>query len=99
MEPKWSPQQTEKLRELWPVMSATQIATILPFSRSAISGKANRLGLVKRIRQPLKFTGHTHSTETRQRIGEGVALAARNRRYIRTRKVTWLVRCGDTVIA
>ncbi len=42
---RWSAERVEKLKELWPIMSASQIGRSFGVSRMAIIGKVHRLGL------------------------------------------------------
>jgi GcrA cell cycle regulator len=42
---RWPADRVEKLKELWPIMTASQIGRIMGLTRSAVIGKVFRLGL------------------------------------------------------
>lgn len=44
----WTEARIAKLRELWPIQSASQIGTALRVTKNAVIGKAHRLGLQRK---------------------------------------------------
>ncbi len=42
---RWPTDRVEKLKQLWPIMTASQIGRVMGLSRAAICGKVYRLGL------------------------------------------------------
>jgi GcrA cell cycle regulator len=59
--PQWKPDQIDRLKRVWNYMTASQIGKELGKSRSAICGKAHRLGLAGNGKH-LEIDPHLHPT-------------------------------------
>jgi GcrA cell cycle regulator len=67
----WTPERIDKLRELWPTHSAAEISALIGggISRSAVIGKAHRLGIVDRDHPKKCFRPSGHRTRYRREPG------------------------------